>query len=103
MSVELRGGDAALQDVTNGISKVDMNGDEERTPRNKGWSEPQAYDYAAYKEGGESAIPNQIWGHDAAKYEWKEEFGDVGPAVEELEDQLYRNDHRPKQGTEMSS
>lgn len=31
------------------------------------------------------------WAHDAVRYEWKEEFGDVGPRSEKLEEELFKS------------
>lgn len=32
-----------------------------------------------------------LWAHGAAKYEWKDEYGDVGPRSAELEKALYED------------
>ena len=70
--------------------------------RERGWTAPQGYDYASYNAApvrGQEDLTE--WGHKAAKYEWKDDFGDVGPAVEELEKQLFRSELRMRQGTKL--
>lgn len=77
--------------------------------RDAGWVEPQAYDYtAASARHGEQAAPSSIeqvdaedmpgWMHQAAKYEWHEDYGDIGPEVPELEAQLFKGDSRTRTG-----
>ncbi|EEH18325.1 hypothetical protein PABG_00888 [Paracoccidioides brasiliensis Pb03] len=65
--------------------------------REKGWAPPQHCDYDAYTgepkpaDGGDATeLPG--WASSAARYEWKEEYGDVGPRNEELEEMLFRNE-----------
>ncbi|EEH47254.2 uncharacterized protein PADG_03352 [Paracoccidioides brasiliensis Pb18] len=53
--------------------------------REKGWAPPQHCDYDAYTAPG-------VGFQRAAKYEWKEEYGDVEPRNEELEEMLFRNE-----------
>ncbi|KKY27237.1 putative dead deah box rna helicase [Phaeomoniella chlamydospora] len=72
--------------------------------RERGWTAPQGYDYASYNAApvrGQEDLTE--WGHKAAKYEWKDDFGDVGPAVEELEKQLFRSELRMRQGTKLDN
>ncbi|EPS26837.1 hypothetical protein PDE_01776 [Penicillium oxalicum 114-2] len=38
------------------------------------------------------------WGGNAARYEWKDEYGDVGPRNEELERELFHDEHIPRPG-----
>ena len=84
----------------------------EAAAREHGWSKPVSYNYGMYaapfnpprqgvegepSEGTAEAtearprftedVPE--WGAKSARYEWKEEYGDVGPAFKELEDMLY--------------
>ncbi|KAM5346744.1 hypothetical protein ACJ41O_009749 [Fusarium nematophilum] len=49
------------------------------------WAEPQAFDYTALS----SKDPDQDWGCNARAYEWKDEFGDVGPKYPDLELELF--------------
>lgn len=104
----------ALDDATNSNIADEASGphrDEEkyRQAREAGWVEPQAYNYAA----ADARLPTQTelptmnetaagespqWMHKAARYEWQEEFGDVGPEVPELEAQLFNSDLRTRTG-----
>lgn len=49
------------------------------------WAEPQAVDYTALA----SQNYDQGWGCNARSYEWKDEYGDVGPKFPELELELF--------------
>ncbi|KAF7554003.1 hypothetical protein G7Z17_g3255 [Cylindrodendrum hubeiense] len=49
------------------------------------WTEPQKVDYTAMA----SENYDQGWGSDARTYEWKDEYGDVGPKYPELELELF--------------
>jgi hypothetical protein len=76
--------------------------------RKLGWVAPEEYSYASSKVANSadaSATFDQgaqpQWAHEAAKYEWKEEYGDVGPAVPELEEQLFGNEYISRKGTKM--
>ncbi|KPI44667.1 ATP-dependent RNA helicase ded1 [Cyphellophora attinorum] len=70
--------------------------------REKGWSAPEPSNYPA--ENGTEAQSNEVpfveeaWMHSAQKYEWSEEFGDVGPKITELEAQLFNPDLKPVKG-----
>ncbi|KAI9819264.1 MAG: hypothetical protein M1827_007420 [Pycnora praestabilis] len=68
--------------------------------REKGWVEPTAFNYEVYnantpesREAVETLVPDlPAWASNAAKYEWADDFGDVGPAHPELEAQLFSTD-----------
>ncbi len=70
--------------------------------RAKGWAEPSSYDYEEYgKEAKDATVVDPtmpIWAHNAQKYEWNEDYGDVGPRNEELEQMLYHSEFIPRQG-----
>lgn len=78
--------------------------------RQKGWSEPEQYDYSKYQtavpvlekpaEDADQAAPAE-WAANAAKYEWNEEFGDVGPPNPELEQMLFRNEYVNRVGLKL--
>ncbi|KAH8690538.1 putative DEAD/DEAH box RNA helicase [Talaromyces proteolyticus] len=71
--------------------------------REKGWNEPEKYDYAKYggpaaKSGEDGEATEDVessddigWASSASRYEWKEEYGDVGPEDKSLEAQLFRS------------
>ncbi|KAL7929584.1 P-loop containing nucleoside triphosphate hydrolase protein [Trichoderma chlorosporum] len=59
-----------------------------------GWVEPTAFDYTAMSQ----AEAGSTWDGNARIYQWSDEYGDVGPAFEELEVELFgsvedRNKH----------
>lgn len=104
----------ALKDATNGSGQGDTTGplkDEEKCKqaRDAGWAAPQAYNYAAASakhgeqvETSSTAQVNQVsWAHEAERYEWQEDYGDVGPEVPELEAQLFKGDLRTKIGQHL--
>lgn len=85
------------------------------------WPAQTPLDYARYNEvpmnasaaqgvppsGGidilEDAVGGRVgrWHHEARIYEWNEEYGDIGPAHEELEKQLFGSDNHVKSGTQI--
>jgi ATP-dependent RNA helicase DDX3X len=75
------------------------------TTRPNGWAEPSRYDYEEYgKDAKEVKEPTAMdqnapaWGHNAQKYEWREEYGEVGPRNEQLEQMLYHSEFITRQG-----
>ncbi|TKA62665.1 hypothetical protein B0A55_10063 [Friedmanniomyces simplex] len=63
--------------------------------RGAGWTEKTAFDYAQYNREG---CDSHNWAGAAKKYEWKEEYGDVGPEIEELEKMLYGGEFQMRKG-----
>lgn len=66
-----------------------------------GWVQPQAYDYEAavahgYTSTGDADGPT--WAHNFKRYEWKDEYGDVGPEIPELEQDLFYNETTSRRG-----
>ena len=91
----------ALNDITNGAntSAPAKNEEAHALAREKGWVEPQEYDYGAYTGSRDPAGDCEvIWSHNAEKYEWKEEYGEVGPESQALEAQLFRSEIINRQG-----
>ncbi|OCK80775.1 DEAD/DEAH box RNA helicase [Lepidopterella palustris CBS 459.81] len=73
----------------------------------RGWTKPIPYTYAAADAGAAdgdeneppvTAIPEPAWLSDAAKYEWSDEFGEVGPVNAALERELFHRDELMKAG-----
>ena len=95
--LDMEGVAAALNDVTKVVNK-----EAHALARDKGWVEPQEFDYDAYNTSGKVTGTDQVvkgdWSHNAEKYEWKEEYGDVGPPSAELEAQLFRSEFINRQG-----
>ena len=103
------------------------NEDALKLARDAGWVQPTTYNYgakapvtvlrgedaeakpdaapAAEGEGADDAPSTRFgqstWSHDAAKYEWKEEYGDVGPRDEKLEKELFYGEHLNRKGAKL--
>jgi ATP-dependent RNA helicase DDX3X len=90
----------ALNDITN--DSAPKNSEPGTAARAKGWAEPSSYDYEEYgKTTKDDTVVNNTlptWGHNAQKYEWQEEYGDVGPRNEDLEEMLYHSEFITRQG-----
>lgn len=93
-------------------SKPIKNGEASAEARAKGWVTPVGYDYAKYITGGEKATANggpevideeaPEWAGIAAKYEWKAEYGDVGPPNPELEKMLFQSNLLNRTGMKIA-
>jgi ATP-dependent RNA helicase DDX3X len=93
-----------------------------------GWGERQTYNYhttapKAFLNGdgheaksdsaadadanGEEALVSvyaskpTTWSHDIARYEWKDEYGDVGPRIESLEKELFHGEFLNRAGSKL--
>ncbi|KAK2850683.1 hypothetical protein FQN49_005424 [Arthroderma sp. PD_2] len=67
--------------------------------REKGWVVPQRYNYDAYNTLNKDEVADALpWASNSAKYEWKEEYGDIGPPNEELEQMLFKDEYIPRVG-----
>ncbi|KAM5442562.1 putative RNA helicase [Microsporum ferrugineum] len=67
--------------------------------REKGWVVPQRYNYEAYNALNKDMVADALpWASNSANYEWKEEYGDVGPPNEELEQMLFKDEYIPRVG-----
>lgn len=93
-----------MQGVLKDISNVAVpnNADAAAMARERGWAEPSSYDYEEYGKPARDATavdPTMpLWGHNAQKYEWQEDYGEVGPPNEELEQMLFRSAYITRQG-----
>nr|KAK5448799.1 hypothetical protein LTR18_001887 [Exophiala xenobiotica] len=113
---------AAVPDATNGdAAPVHGVVDQEslKRARELGWAEPQSFHYGATapttvltdapppadEDGDElvSVHKSSTWAHDAEKYEWKEEFGEVGPRIEKLEQDLFKADYINRAGEKFEN
>ncbi|KAL4897535.1 P-loop containing nucleoside triphosphate hydrolase protein [Aspergillus ambiguus] len=102
---------SALKDVTPNHNNKDPA--TAHVAREKGWVEPAGYDYSKYalpkiEEEGAPDFPQERqdvpeWAAKAAKYEWKDEYGDVGPEIPELEEELFRSDLINRQGLKLNN
>lgn len=108
------GDDHVLADVTNKVSNVQIKNEEaiNRVKEAK-WGDREEYDYAKYTAGPrDKAAPAPeldqpqtdapTWAANAAKYEWDNDYGDVGPVHKELETMLFGDEHKMEQGQEFS-
>lgn len=82
------------------VQSVNPFADAEKVSELKDWVKPVAYDYARFG-GGAGINETDTWGASGHRYEWLEEYGDVGPKVPELELMLYGPENRTSQGREM--
>ena len=94
-------------DATNKPSTKEDTGEFGRRAREHGWVPPVKYDYDAYNATRESREKSEdamdtigvpTWAANAARYEWLDEYGDVGPSLPALEKELYRDEHAMKTG-----
>lgn len=118
---------AALADITN-TQPSKSTGDEKKSETNTEiktetntenkteaeakaqWVPREAYDYKLYnaisKEAREEIEANPQaelpdWAANAQKYEWDDEYGDIGPEHPELEKQLFGADFIVRSGQEL--
>lgn len=61
-----------------------------------GWGAPVAFEYHQGKDTDFTG-----WAGNATRYEWKDEYGDIGPRNEELEKQLFHGDHLSRVGLRL--
>ena len=76
--------------------------------RENGWSDPSKYDnemlQGAIKPAADTADNDDSvesapdWAANAIRYEWKDEYGVVGPADYKLEEALFGDIHKMKKG-----
>ncbi len=71
------------------------------------WAPAVQYDYSVYNanapEAREPTAGDPEWLHNAAKYEWCDEFGEVGPQNLNLEAQLYHHEFQMRSGEGMEA
>lgn len=68
--------------------------------RDAGWTERSAFNYDSFTSADTSSAD---W-HGAAKiYEWKDEYGEFGPAVPELESNLFHGDLIMRKGEHINN
>lgn len=110
----------AMGEVTDAMASANLlDLEAAQRARDAGWVERETYNYAAYNaapNAGSNAAPSAgfnvaanpgsrddgeateqtkdipSWASNAMKYEWSDEYGDVGPAHPELERQLFKNE-----------
>ena len=99
-----------LADVTNSLSKANINAAAIERVKETKWKAPQKYNYDAYnadskekREAIEAVQEMPAWAANAIKYEWSDEFGDVGPEFKELEEILFGDENQVKVGDAFST
>jgi ATP-dependent RNA helicase DDX3X len=87
----------ALRDVINNPPELTADDDDGKKPaqdpRVAGWTEPTPFSYDNYQNKEFTD-----WAGMAARYEWNDEYGDVGPRNEELEKQLFNLEFMSRAG-----
>lgn len=104
------GDDNALADVTNRVANVRVdNAELAKQVGQAGWTKPEVYDYKALQHEDTAPAPDDStaespagWAANAVKYEWSDEYGDVGPKHDKLEKMLFRDENQMEKGSEFS-
>lgn len=74
---------------------VPRNAEAAEEARKQGWVAPQPYDYEKYENKDAAAGE---WAGVAARYEWKDEYGEVGPRDPQLENELFHGEFTTRVG-----
>lgn len=111
--MSVNGDSSVLADVTNKVNGLVVNEEAKQRVKDAHWAEPQKFDYDAYNadpkdqrlpvltEGTEDEeIPT--WAANATKYEWSDDYGDVGPVHKALEVMLFGSEHQMKEGDQFA-
>lgn len=107
------GDELVLADVTNKVSNVQVNEEARERVKEANWGAQHEYDYAKYTAGprdkaapaseqGQQQGDAPDWAANAAKYEWDEEYGDIGPEHEELKQMLFGDEHKMAKGVDFN-
>lgn len=103
----------ALADVTNKVANIQVNEEAIKRVRDAQWAKPQKFDYDAYNAGPRDTGPSvpaasadadanaPSWAANASRYEWSEEYGDVAPRHEALEEMLFGDENQMKKGDQF--
>lgn len=98
-----------LAEVTNSMSSVNINAAAIERVKEAKWNSPEKFNYEAYnadskekRQAVEAVQETPAWASNAVKYEWSDEFGDVGPEFEELEKVLFCDENQVKVGDYFS-
>lgn len=86
--------------------------------RSRNWPKAVRYEYSVYNAKSDETDENKKasevktlleprkepdWLHNAAKYEWDDTYGEIGPEVPELEEQLFRGEHIVSRGNDIQA
>ena len=107
------GDDSALVDVTNTMGKASISSNNAAAigrVKEAHWSAPEKFNYEAYnadskekRQAVEAVQDMPAWAANAVKYEWSDEFGDVGPEFKELEEILFGDENQMRAGDAFST
>ena len=100
--------DQGVENVTASLVDPQVNVDPEAAARARdhGWIEQNAYDYKRYNatvKDPDTPAEGPIWAVNAKKYEWKDEYGDVGPEDPVLEIDLFGSEHTMRKGEDFET
>ena len=103
---------APLENTTNVVKVMAARepGDQEAAQHaaKKGWAKPTATKYNHDEPETEPEFKDEVargqpqYATNFAKYEWQEEYGEVGPEIPELEEALFRSQHRVQTGIKFN-
>jgi ATP-dependent RNA helicase DDX3X len=69
--------------------------------REAGWVDTVPVNYDVQRSSREDELTHYL--QHSAVYEWADEYGDVGPEIPELEEQLFGGDFRVRKGNHMGN
>lgn len=72
----------------------------QQAARAHGWAAPIPVNHETYAAQG---IDHATWQGASARYEWKDEYGDVTPRVPQLEEILFRGNNRVRVGENIDA
>ena len=108
LRMSANGEDQALADISNKMANTNVNADALKRVKDAQWAEPSKFDYDAYNAAPRDQVPaagadqNGLnWAANAVKYEWSDEYGDVGPEHPALEAMLFGDEHKMQKGDEF--
>lgn len=98
----------AINDIAE-ASAGTADGVEESTkrPQDHGWEPRTAFNYEAVAPPAPDATAPEStddapgWAHNAVRYEWNDDYGDVGPAIPALEAQLFNRNNISSAGSDL--
>ena len=104
--------DSSLADVTNKLAATGVVVRDEaaiKRVKEADWSVPEKYNYDSYNAGNKEEYEALIaaqqvvpeWASNAVRYEWSDDFGDVGPESKELEEILFGDAYKMTEGAKM--
>jgi len=111
--MSVKGDNAVLTDVTNKVHGLEVSEEAKQRVKDAHWAKPQKFDYDTYNAGPKdqrSAVPVEgaededvpTWAANATKYEWSDEYGEIGPKHEALERMLFGSEHQMKEGDQFA-